>query len=76
MENELVLVESESQLYIKNKNQLISLSSKSTTDNTTMTSEQILTILKEAGYITDTGSLDSATLNAIEKLTFIHTESN
>lgn len=76
MENELVLVESESQLYIKNKNQLISLSSKSTTDNTIMTSEQILNILKEAGYITDSGNLDSAKLNAIEELTFIHTESN
>ena len=75
MENELVLVEEEGQLYIKNKNQLISLSSKTTTDNETMTSEQILKILKDAGYITTSGELDSATLNAIESLTFIHSES-
>lgn len=75
LENELVLVESEGQLYIKNKNQLISLSSKTTTDNEVMTSEQILNILKDAGYITTSGDLDSATLNAIESLTFIHSES-
>ena len=40
-----------------------------------MTSEQILNILKEAGYITTSGDLDSATLNAIESLTFVHSES-
>jgi hypothetical protein len=40
-----------------------------------MTSEEILNILKEAGYITTQGELDSATLNSIEKLTFIHSES-
>lgn len=75
MENELVLVEEEGQLYIKNKNQLISLSSKTTTDNETMTSEQILNILIEAGYITKDEELNSATLSAIDELTFIHTES-
>ena len=76
LENELVLVESEGLLYIKNKNQLISLSSKTTTDNDIMTSEEILNILKDAGYITTNDKLDSAVLNDIEKLTFIHSESN
>lgn len=75
LENELVLVEQEGQLYIKNKGQLISLSSKSTIDNETMTSEQIIEILKEAGYVTGDGQLNSLQLNAIEKLTFTHSES-
>ena len=41
-----------------------------------MTSEEILNILKDAGYITTNDKLDSAVLNDIEKLTFIHSESN
>lgn len=76
MENELVLVEDESQLYIKNKNQLISLSSGKTTDDTIMTNEEILQILKDAGYITVDDKLSSVKINDIEKLTFIHSESN
>jgi hypothetical protein len=40
-----------------------------------MTSEEILNILKEAGYITSSDELNSDVLNTIEKLTFIHTES-
>lgn len=75
MENELVLVESEGQLYIKNKNQLISLSSKTTTNGDTMTSEQIIDILKQAGYITSGNELNSLQLSAIEQLTFTHSES-
>lgn len=76
LENELIFVESESQIYIKSKNQLISIGSKTTTNGETMTSEEILNILAEAGYITSEKELDSAKLNDIEKLTFIHSESN
>lgn len=77
LENELILVESEGSLYIKNKNQIISIGSRTTTDDetTTMTPEEILNILQEAGYITASGDLSSAKLNDIEQLTFVHSES-
>lgn len=80
LNNELVFVESENQLYIKNQNQIISLSSGSSiggggNNNNTMTEQEILEILKNAGIITADNKLNSVKLNDIEQLTFTHSES-
>lgn len=80
LNNELVFVESENQLYIKNQNQIISLSSGSSigggdNNNNTMTEQEILQLLKNAGIITADNELNSVKLNDIEQLTFTHSES-
>lgn len=76
LNNELIWVESDSQLYIKSKYKLIALGSNSGSDDTGMTEEEVKQWLLEHNYITQNGELQSANLAPIADITFIHEDSN
>lgn len=75
LNNELIWVESENTLYIKSNYKLISLSGGSINGGENMNSEEILELLKEQGIITSEGDLNSAKLNTISSIKFIHEDS-
>lgn len=80
LQNELVWVEEENQLYIisTESKKIVALSSGGGgqhPDTDTMTEEELLRMLQDAGYVTADNKLNSVKLNDIGSLTFIHTES-
>jgi hypothetical protein len=80
LQNELVWVEEENQLYIisTESKKIVALSSGGGgqhSDTDTMTDQELLIMLQDAGYVTADEKLNSVKLNDIEGLTFIHTES-
>lgn len=76
LNNELIWVESDSQLYIKSKYKLIAIGSKSGGDDSGMTEEEVKQWLIDNNYITSNGQLQSANLAPIADITFIHEDSN
>ena len=79
LQNELVWVEDENKLYILSteaKN-IVSLGGGggSHSDETTMTEQELIKLLQDAGYVTASEKLDTLRLSDFSGLTFIHTES-
>lgn len=73
LNNELVWVESESQLYIKSNYKLIPLSGKgSGGEESGMTEQEVKDWLIANNYITADGKLDGTNLSNLSEITFIH----
>lgn len=73
LNNELIWVEAESQLYIKSNYKLIPLSGKGTNpDDTGMTEQEVKQWLIANNYITEDGQLNSTNLSPLSEITFIH----